>query len=136
MKIKARVFILLGLFLAVLGGIAYKTARDKRAALYAASSPAERGWMIMQDEGCVSCHQADSGFRAPVLKNLYGKTVKFVDGTEAVADAEYIRQAIVAPMTRIVAGYQAVMPNYQGKFTDDELEALIAAMKPASVTPE
>jgi hypothetical protein len=39
-------------------------------------------------------------------------------------------------MTKVVAGYQPVMPNYQGQFTDEEMEALITAMKPEEAPAE
>ncbi|MDQ3234052.1 MAG: cytochrome c, partial [Pseudobdellovibrionaceae bacterium] len=132
MKLKPGVWLILAVFLGALAWIAYKIARDKKAAAYAAATPYERGWMLIEDKACTSCHQPGSSFRAPVLNNLWGKTVKLADGSEIVADEAYIKESIIAPMTRVVAGYQPVMPNYQGQFSDDELNALIAAMK----TPE
>jgi cytochrome c oxidase subunit 2 len=135
-KLKVKVWIAVGLLLAVLGAFTYKTVRDKEAAAYAAATPYQRGWMLMEDKGCVACHQPGSGFRAPILNNLYGRTVKLADGTELVADAAYIKESIIAPMTRVVAGYQPVMPNYQGRFTDEEMEALMAAMKPQEAPAE
>jgi mono/diheme cytochrome c family protein len=135
-KFKVKVWIILAVFLGALALFGYKYARDKRDATYAAATPYERGWMLIEEKGCTACHQPASGFRAPVLNNLYGKTVKLADGTEVVADADYIKQSIIAPMTRVVAGYQPVMPNYQGQFTDEEMEALIAAMKPQEAPQE
>jgi cytochrome c oxidase subunit 2 len=135
-KLKARVWIIIAGCLAVLAFFVYKTARDKQAAAYAAATPYQRGWMLMEDKGCMACHQPGSGFRAPILNNLYGRTVKLADGSELVADAAYIKESIIAPMTRVVAGYQPVMPNYQGRFTDEEMEALIAAMKPEEAPAE
>jgi len=130
MKLKPGIWIILAIFLGALAYVVYKVARDKRAAVYAAATPFDRGWMLIEDKGCTSCHQPASGFRAPVLNNLYGKTVKLADGSEIVADAAYIKESIIAPMSKVAAGYQPVMPNYQGQFTDDELDALIEAMKP------
>ena len=37
--------------------------------------------------------------------------------------------SILEPMTQIVAGYQGVMPTYQGLLSDRELDALIAFLK-------
>lgn len=130
MKLKARVWIIVAAFLGVLAGFAYKVARDKKSAIYAAATPYQRGWMLIEEKGCVACHQQSSGFRAPVLNNLHGRTVKLTDGSEITGDDAYIKESIIAPMTKVVAGYQPVMPNYQGQFTDEEMEALIAAMKP------
>jgi cytochrome c oxidase subunit 2 len=135
-KLKTRGWIIVTALVVVLAGVAYKIARDKQAAVYAAASPYQRGWMLIEDKGCVACHQQSSGFRAPVLNNLYGRTVKLADGSEITADAAYIKESIIAPMTKIVAGYQPVMPNYQGQFTDEEMEALITAMKPEEAPAE
>lgn len=129
MKLKAKVWVSVALFLGVLAFFAYKTAREKRLAIYSNASPAERGWMIMEDKGCQTCHQPDSGYRAPILKGLYGRAVKLADGSELTADDAYIKQSIMAPMTRVVAGYQAVMPNYMGQLSEDELNYVIEAMK-------
>lgn len=136
MKLKARIWIILAVFLGAMAFIAYKIARDKRAAAYAAATPYERGWMLIEDKACTSCHQPGSGFRAPILKDLYGKTVKLANGTEVIADDSYIKESIIAPMTKVVMGYQPVMPNYQGQFTDDELKVLIEAMKPQTQPTE
>ena len=40
------------LLVVALGAIAYKYARDKREAAYAAASPYERGWMLIEEKGC------------------------------------------------------------------------------------
>lgn len=136
MKLKTRSWIIVAALVVVLAGVAYKIARDKQAAVYAAATPYQRGWMLIEDKGCVACHQQSSGFRAPVLNNLYGRTVKLADGSEITADAAYIKESIIAPMTKVVAGYQPVMPNYQGQFTDEEMEALITAMKPEEAPAE
>lgn len=129
-KLKPRIWITLAALLGVLAFVAYKIARHKRDAAYAAASPYDRGWMLIEEKGCTSCHQPASAFRAPILKDLYGKTVKLADGSAIVADEAYIKESIVAPTSRVTGGYQPVMPNYQGKFTDDELEVVIEAMKP------
>jgi mono/diheme cytochrome c family protein len=135
-KLKTRGWIIVAAVVVVLAGVAYKIARDKQAAVYAAATPYQRGWMLIEDKGCVACHQQSSGFRAPVLNNLYGRTVKLADGSEITADAAYIKESIIAPMTKVVAGYQPVMPNFQGQFTDEEMEALITAMKPEEAPAE
>ena len=44
-------------------------------------------------------------------------------------DDNYIRNSILEPQSQIVAGYQGVMPTYQGVLNDRELDALIAFLK-------
>lgn len=102
-----------------------KRAEEKRLA----ASPAERGWMLIEDNGCMACHQADNSFRAPVLKGLYGTEVVLQDGTKVIADAAYIREAILDPKARVSAGYQAIMPSYKGILSDQEVDEIIEATK-------
>ena len=55
-------------------------------------------------------------------------SVSFTDRTRAIADAAYLRQSILEPSARIVAGFDqsdAGMPSYAGVLTAAEIEALI-----------
>ena len=56
----------------------------------------------------------DSQGRGPMLTNLYGKTVELQGGGTVVADEAYIRESIVNPQAKIVAGFQPIMPTFQG----------------------
>ena len=60
---------------------------------------------------------------------MWGQTRNFEDGSSAVIDENYIRKSILEPQSQIVAGYQGVMPTYQGLLSDRELDALIAFLK-------
>ena len=60
---------------------------------------------------------------------MWGQERVFDDGTSTVIDNNYIRSSILEPQTQIVAGYQGVMPTYQGLLNDRELDALIAFLK-------
>ena len=44
-------------------------------------------------------------------------------------DENYVRQSIVDPHSQIVAGYQPVMPSFQGRLKDREITALIEYIK-------
>jgi cytochrome c oxidase subunit 2 len=46
-----------------------------------------------------------------------------------VADENYLRESIVYPKAKIVAGYQPVMPAYAGLLSDREISALIEYIK-------
>jgi len=52
----------------------------------------------------------------------------FTDGSEEVADAGYLREAILWPNREIVVGYNAVMPEYPGRPTDTRTEREIDAI--------
>jgi cytochrome c oxidase subunit 2 len=90
---------------------------------------AARGANLFRQLGCAGCHGDDSTIRAPKLASLYGKPVSLDDGTHVVADEAYLHDAIVKPRSRIVAGYDPVMPSYAGKVSEDDLVALVAYIK-------
>ena len=68
----------------------------------------------------------------PSWLNLYGYERSFSDGTTAVGDENYIRESILYPNAKIVAGYPGAMPSFQGLLNDQQLDGLIAYMKSLS----
>jgi cytochrome c oxidase subunit 2 len=74
---------------------------------------------------CNTCHRADSTARAPMLWGLLGKTVHLEGGQTANADENYIRESIVNPTAKVVAGYQPIMPTYLGQLSEEEIIQLI-----------
>jgi cytochrome c oxidase subunit 2 len=78
---------------------------------------------------CVSCHSANAAARAPVLEGLYGKPVALNDGQVVMADESYLRESIVYPSAKIVAGYENVMPTFKGQVSEEEIIELIAFIK-------
>ena len=46
-----------------------------------------------------------------------------------MADEAYIRESIVLPQAKVVAGFQPVMPTFQGLVTEEQLLQLIAYVK-------
>jgi cytochrome c oxidase subunit II len=89
-------------------------------------SLAAEGEKIFQSLGCVTCHRPDSAGRGPRLEGLVGRTVALAGGAEVVADADYVRESIVTPAAKVVAGYQPIMPTYQGLVSEEGLMQLIA----------
>src|SRR5204862_7034106 len=69
-------------------------------------APAASGADLFVAKACSTCHRPDSAARAPILDGLFGSRVSFLDGSTAVADETYIRESILNPQARIVAGYQ------------------------------
>ncbi|MBX7098231.1 MAG: SCO family protein [Myxococcaceae bacterium] len=74
--------------------------------------------------GCASCHERPE--LAPALDGLAGQRRTLDNGLLAVADAAYVREAIVAPEARRVRGYPLRMPSYDGLLAPAELDALVA----------
>jgi len=56
--------------------------------------------------------------------------MRFVSGEGFLADDVYIRESILNPNAKVVAGYhQDVMPTFQGQITEEQLLQLIVYVK-------
>lgn len=90
----------------------------------------EQGKQLFAKLACNTCHMnPNSAVKAPNLNGLYGHEVKLADGRTVKADDAYIRESILNPGAKIVAGYQNQMPPYQGQIKEEEIIALIAYIK-------
>jgi cytochrome c oxidase subunit 2 len=61
--------------------------------------------------------------------------VLLADGSIVVADEAYIRESILQPKAKIVAGYQPVMPTFQGLVTEEQIMNLTAYIKSLQSQP-
>jgi cytochrome c oxidase subunit 2 len=95
----------------------------------AMGSLASNGQRLFQDLGCITCHRGDSQARAPNLTGLYGHPVKLNDGRTIVADDAYIRESILDPPAKVVAGFQPIMPSFRGQVDEEGILSLIAYIK-------
>ena len=50
-------------------------------------------------------------------------------GGTAVVDESFIRESIVNPQAKVVAGFQPIMPTFQGLVTEEQLLQLIAYVR-------
>lgn len=95
--------------------------------------PAEAGKMLYQRRGCGQCHSIDgTAGTGPSFKGIYGETTRMTDGSTVLVDDNYIRESILEPQAKIVAGYQPVMSTYKGLLSDDDITALIEFIKSLS----
>ena len=92
-------------------------------------SLASQGEKLFQRLGCGTCHRHDVQGIGPVLTGLFGKEVKLQDGRSVIADESYLRESIVNPQAKITAGFQPIMPSFQGQLSEDELQQLLAYIK-------
>jgi cytochrome c oxidase subunit 2 len=79
--------------------------------------------------GCATCHRSDTQGRGPNLNGVYGKPVLLDDGRTVMADENYIRESILNPTAKIVAGFKPIMPSFQGQVSEESLMALVAYVK-------
>lgn len=98
-------------------------------------SPVAAGEELFTNLGCATCHRADgAGGRGPALQGLLGSTVDLQNGSTVTADETYIRESILNPTARIVRGYPAIMPTFQGQLNEDQLIQLVAYIR--TLTPD
>jgi len=108
----------------------------------AEASPVQQGERLFADLACNTCHTDEAGARGPQLKGAFGKPVQFQDGSTAVRDENYIRESILNPQAKIVAGFAPLMPTFQGVVSEEQILQLIAYIRslgsvqpPASAAP-
>jgi cytochrome c oxidase subunit 2 len=84
---------------------------------------------VFNARGCPTCHRPDSAARGPILNGLAGSTVQLADGSAVTADDTYIRESILRPAAKVVAGYQPIMPAFEGQIPEDEMILLVTYIR-------
>ena len=123
----------------MIGQVVVMEAPDYQAWLSggaAEGSLASTGEKLFADLACNTCHRPDSRGRGPVLQNVFGHPVQLHDGAVVTADENYLRESILTPGVKITAGYQPVMPAFQGLVSEEQLLALIEYVKSLSTQQE
>jgi cytochrome c oxidase subunit 2 len=95
----------------------------------AEANPLIAGQKLFSEKACITCHSSDGKGRAPSLNGIYGRQVQLADGRTITADDAYIRESILQPNAKIVAGYQPLMPSFQGQLTEEQIIALMSYIK-------
>ncbi len=95
--------------------------------------PAEAGAIVYKKKGCNQCHSIDgSGGIGPTFKGAFGGRRQFADGSAGAVDENYVRESLLNPKAKVVAGFDPVMPTFQGRLKENEMSALIAYLKSLS----
>jgi cytochrome c oxidase subunit 2 len=92
------------------------------------ASLAAQGFELFRSKGCSGCH-VNSTVHAPDLVAIYGRTIHLADGRSVVADEAYLRDSILLPKRDVVAGYEPIMPSFQGQLSESEIAALVSYLK-------
>lgn len=97
---------------------------------------AKQGEALFVSLGCSGCHATSTATQpiglavhAPGLAGVYGGPVHLSDGRTVIADDAYIRDSILQPAKDVVAGYEPLMPSFQGLVGDDEILRLTAYIR-------
>jgi len=101
----------------------------------AEGSMAQQGEKLFQTMGCSTCHLLDQQGRCPILRGVYGSRVQLQGGGTVVADDAYIRESILNPNAKIVAGFRPdIMPTFQGQISEEGILQLIVYIKSLAIT--
>jgi cytochrome c oxidase subunit 2 len=114
---------------AAMTGVVVVDEPERYAAWLAAGGAGDRGRQLFTRYGCASCHEPGSTVRAPLLDGVYGRPVPVAGGGVVRADDAYLRESILQPNRVLVAGYQPVMPSFQGVIPEGDLLELISYLK-------
>jgi cytochrome c oxidase subunit 2 len=93
-------------------------------------SPEAWGKIQYERKGCSTCHSIDgSASKGPSWKGIWGKMEKLNNGTTVLVDEAYVRESMMFPQAKIVAGFDPIMPTFQGLLRENEITGLIAFIK-------
>ncbi len=93
--------------------------------------PWEIGQYLYVAKGCVACHTTDgTSGTGPTWTKVWGQKHLFADGSSVdQVDENYIRESILDPAAKVVAGFPNQMTSYQGQVTEEDINNMIAYMK-------
>lgn len=81
------------------------------------------GEVLYHELSCANCHERPE--LAPPLGGLLGARRELDSRLLVTADEAYLRESILAPDAKRVAGYPLKMPAYEGHLSKGELDALV-----------
>jgi cytochrome c551/c552 len=104
-----------------------KTGEDSGALAQAGLAGATTGEQIFTAAGCGGCHQLSSaGSSATIGPSLNELASAAGDREKGKSADQYVNEAIVDPDAYTVSGFaEGVMPSYEGKLTEKQLDALV-----------
>ena len=95
-------------------------------------SASAQGRKLFQERGCASCHQTEPGGqqgRGPTLYGLFGKQQEVAGGAKVTVDESYIRESILNPRAQVAAGFDDIMPTFQGQLNEEQILQLVAYIR-------
>ena len=96
---------------------------------------ASRGERLFSELACNTCHLNDGSGRGPSLVDKFGAQEQLANGSIVNVDETYVRESILTPQLKVVAGFQPVMPTFQGLVNEEGVMALIEYVKSLQSSP-
>jgi cytochrome c oxidase subunit II len=90
-----------------------------------ATEPTDPGYKLLDSNLCLACHSINgqSGI-GPTLKGIYGQTQQLRDGSTATVNDAFVREKILNPNTKILAGkFEQEMPKTD--LSPEEIEEIV-----------
>ncbi len=94
-------------------------------------TPVEAGRKLFQVRGCTAVPLGGrlGQDRADLPRRLRPHRDRWPTASTVTVDENYIRESILEPQAKVVAGFEPVMPTYQGRLKDEEIMAIIEYIK-------
>jgi mono/diheme cytochrome c family protein len=103
-----------------------RSGEDEGALATAGLAQAKTGEQIFTAAGCAGCHTfapaGSNGNIGPNLNELKSAAAKYAKGQ---TPEEYVSESIVKPDAFIVPGFSNAMPSFEGRLTDQQIQALV-----------
>ncbi|MBT8250478.1 MAG: c-type cytochrome [Acidimicrobiia bacterium] len=96
-----------------------------------AATPVDRGTELVQDLGCVVCHDGTRPELGPTWNGIWNESRVDINGSTVLVDADYIRSSINFPQQVIAGDYRGFMPPYA--LSDAEIADIAAFIE--TLTP-
>jgi cytochrome c2 len=111
---------------AYVGYAAARRGNDEGALASAGLAQAKTGEQIFTAAGCAGCHQfapaGSNGTIGPGLDDLRSAAGQREPGKSA---EQYTRESLTAPDAYLVEGFGNVMPSFEGRLTDQQMNELV-----------
>jgi cytochrome c oxidase subunit 2 len=94
--------------------------------------PHVTGGKLFEQFQCGTCHRSGADgvqSRGPSRAGISGQSVALTSGGTVVVDDAYLRESILRPAEKVVAGYQPLMPTFEGQLSEEQVLQLIAYIK-------
>jgi mono/diheme cytochrome c family protein len=110
---------------AYVGYAAARRGDDEGALASAGLAQAETGEQIFTAAGCAGCHTfAPAGSNANIGPNLDELASAAGDREPGTSPEDYVRESLTNPEAFLVEGFGNAMPSYDGRLTDEQIQAL------------
>lgn len=94
---------------------------------------AKMGERVAVTHGCMRCHTADGAPHiGPTWAGVFDAPIPLESGGTVRADPSYLTESMMDPLAKIRAGFEPLMPSYQGLLSAAETGALIEYIRSLS----